>query len=60
MTGQIVSGTAPNEAVRYQLVIMYQLVAVAAVAGALAARIARALSFTDREQLRTFTDCRVR
>jgi len=60
MTGQIVSGTAPNEAVRYQLVIMYQLVAVAAVAGALAARFARALSFTEREQLRTFTDRRVR
>jgi putative ABC transport system permease protein len=54
MTGQIVSGTSPAQAVRYQLVIMYQLVAVAAVAGALAARFARALSFTPREQLRTF------
>jgi putative ABC transport system permease protein len=60
MTGQIVSGTAPDQAVRYQLVIMYQLVAVAAVAGALAARFARSLSFTDREQLRTFSDRRVR
>jgi putative ABC transport system permease protein len=60
MTGQIVSGTAPNEAVRYQLVIMYQLVAVAAVAGALAARFARTRSFTDREQLRPFADRRVR
>jgi putative ABC transport system permease protein len=55
MTGQIVSGTSPAQAVRYQLVIMYQLVAVAAVAGALAARFARTLSFTPREQLRTFT-----
>ena len=60
MTGQIVSGTAPDQAVRYQLVIMYQLVAVAAVAGALASRFARRLSFTDREQLRTFADRRVR
>ncbi|HTS81061.1 MAG TPA: iron export ABC transporter permease subunit FetB [Myxococcaceae bacterium] len=60
MTGQIVSGTAPDQAVRYQLVIMYQLVAVAAVAGALAARFARRLSFTDREQLRAFVDRRVR
>jgi putative ABC transport system permease protein len=60
MTGQIVSGTAPDQAVRYQLVIMYQLVAVAAVAGALAARFARRLSFSDREQLRTFADRRVR
>lgn len=60
MTGQIVSGTAPDQAVRYQLVIMYQLVAVAAVAGALAARFARSLSFDSREQLRTFADRRVR
>jgi putative ABC transport system permease protein len=60
MTGQIVSGTSPGQAVRYQLVIMYQLVAVAAVAGALAARFARRLSFTPREQLRTFADRRLR
>jgi len=60
MTGQIVSGTAPGQAVRYQLVIMYQLVAVAAVAGALASRFARTLSFDTREQLRTFADRRVR
>ena len=60
MTGQIVSGTAPDQAVRYQLVIMYQLVAVAAVAGALAARFARALSFNEREQLQTFPGPRVR
>jgi putative ABC transport system permease protein len=51
MTGQIVSGTAPVQAVRYQIVIMYQLVAVAAVAGLLAATFARRLLFTRREQL---------
>lgn len=52
MTGQIVSGTPPEEAVRYQLVIMYQLVAVAAVSGASAAWLARRLIFNARSQFR--------
>jgi putative ABC transport system permease protein len=52
MTGQILSGTAPTEAVRYQIVIMYQLVAVAAVSGALAARLARHALFDEEERLR--------
>ncbi len=47
MTGQILSGVAPEQAVRYQIVIMYQLVAVAAVSGFTAARLARGLLFTD-------------
>jgi putative ABC transport system permease protein len=51
MTGQIIGGAAPEQAVRYQLVIMYQLVAVAAVSGVLAAAFARRLLFTRREQL---------
>ena len=51
MTGQIVGGTAPEQAVRYQIVIMYQLVAVAAVSGTLAATFARRLLFTPRAQL---------
>jgi putative ABC transport system permease protein len=51
MTGQIVSGTDPSQAVRYQLVILYQLVAVAAVSGTLAVTFARRLLFTAREQL---------
>jgi len=42
MTGQIVSGIAPEQAVRYQIVILYQLVAVAAVAGAVA-RVAKSI-----------------
>ena len=53
MTGQILSGAAPEQAVRYQLVVMYQLVAVAAVSGMLAAWFARRLLFTPRGQLRT-------
>lgn len=51
MTGQIVSGTAPEQAVRYQIVIMYQLVAVAAVAGVVAVAFARRMLFTPRAQL---------
>ena len=51
MTGQIVSGIHPEQAVRYQIVILYQLVAVAAVAGFLAAAFARRLLFTARAQL---------
>ena len=54
MTGQILSGTSPADAIRYQLVVMYQLVAVAAVSGALAALFARKLLFTSREQLRSW------
>ena len=52
MTGQILSGTAPEQAVRYQLVVMYQLVSVAAVAGVLASSFARRLIFTRDAQLR--------
>ena len=52
MTGQIVSGTAPEHAVRYQIVIMYQLVIVAAVSGGMAAWLARRALFTKAEQLR--------
>jgi len=51
MTGQIVSGIDPEQAVRYQIVILYQLVAVAAVAGFLALAFARRLLFTSRAQL---------
>ena len=60
MTGQIVSGTDPSQAVRYQLVILYQLLAVSAVGGALSARFARRLSFDDRQRLRTFSGRAVR
>jgi len=54
MTGQIVSGVAPEQAVRYQIVIMYQLVAVAAVAGFAAAWFARRLLFTEEAQVRSW------
>jgi putative ABC transport system permease protein len=51
MTGQIVSGVSPESAVRYQIVIVYQLAAVAAVSGAVAASLARRMLFTKRAQL---------
>jgi putative ABC transport system permease protein len=51
MTGQIVSGTPPEHAVRYQLVILYQVVAVAAVSGVVAAWLVRQLVFTSRGML---------
>lgn len=54
MTGQIVSGAAPEQAVRYQIVVMYQLVAVAAVAGFAAAWFARRAIFTHDAQVRTW------
>jgi putative ABC transport system permease protein len=51
MTGQVVSGMSPEQAVRYQIVIMYQLVAVAAVSGTMAAWLARGLIFDERARL---------
>jgi putative ABC transport system permease protein len=51
MTGQIVAGVSPQQAVRYQVVVMFQLLAVTAVSGTLAARRARKLLFTPRAQL---------
>lgn len=54
MTGQILSGTDPTHAVRYQLVIMYQLVAVGSVAGTLASVLARGVLFDQAARLRSF------
>jgi len=53
MTGQIVSGTPPIRAVRYQIVIMYQLAAVATVSSLLAAWLVRRLVFNRHQQLAT-------
>jgi putative ABC transport system permease protein len=51
MTGQIVSGTDPIRAVRYQIVIMYQLATVATVSSVVASWLVRRLVFNRREQL---------
>ena len=52
MTGQILAGASPLDAVRYQLVIMYQLVVVAAVSALSASRSAERLLFDERARLR--------
>ena len=54
MTGQILGGVAPEHAVRYQIVIMYQLVIVASVSGGTATWLARRTLFTPRGQLRRY------
>lgn len=46
MTGQILGGAAPEQAVRYQIVVMFELAAVAAVAGVVATRLLRSIVFT--------------
>ena len=56
MTGQILSGVAPEQAVRYQIVIMYQLVAVAAGSGFAAAHFARHLLFSRDARLRVWRE----
>jgi putative ABC transport system permease protein len=53
MTGQILSGVDPVLAVRYQLVILWQLVAVSAAAGGLSAMASQRILFSRREQLLT-------
>ena len=54
MTGQILSGTAPVQAIKYQLVLMYQLVAMAAISAALAAMFATHLLFDEDSRLRSY------
>jgi putative ABC transport system permease protein len=51
MTGQILGGVAPSEAVRYQIVILYCLVAGGAIASLIALAIVRRQVFTRRHQL---------
>jgi putative ABC transport system permease protein len=51
MTGQILGGVAPAEAVRYQIVILYCLVAGGAIASLTALSILRRQVFTRRHQL---------
>jgi len=51
MTGQIVGGVSPSEAVRYQLIIMYILIASTALAALASALLVRNLYFNKRCQL---------
>ena len=52
MTGLILAGVSPLTAIRYQIVVMYMLLAAAAVAALTAARLAGHALFDDAHQLR--------
>ncbi|MFC0037331.1 ABC transporter permease [Actinomadura rayongensis] len=52
MTGLILAGVDPVTAIRYQIVVMYMLLAAAALAAFTAARLADAVLFDDAERLR--------
>ena len=51
MTGQIIGGVEPGEAVRYQLVIMYILITSNALSALTSTLLVRGLFFNEREQL---------
>jgi putative ABC transport system permease protein len=52
MTGLILAGVAPQIAIRYQIVVMYMLLAAAAMAALTAARLAQTVVFDDAHRLR--------
>ena len=52
MTGQILSGTPPVQAVKYQLVLMYQLIAMATISATLAASFGVRVMFESGERLK--------
>jgi len=53
MTGLILAGVAPLTAIRYQIVVMYMLLAAAALAGLTAAHLAERVLFDDAHRLRS-------
>ena len=52
MTGLILAGVSPEVAIRYQIVVMYMLVAAAVMAALAAAELGRRMLFTAAHQLR--------
>lgn len=55
MTGLILAGVDPLTAIRYQIVVMYMLLAAAALAALIAARLAHRALFDDAHRLRPLT-----
>lgn len=55
MTGLILAGVDPFTAIRYQIVVMYMLLAAAALAALTAARLAERAMFDDAHRLRPLT-----
>jgi putative ABC transport system permease protein len=52
MTGLILAGVEPVVAIRYQIVVMYMLLAAAMVSGVVASRLARRALFDTADRLR--------
>ena len=52
MTGQILSGTPPLEAVKYQVLIMFLIAAASGIGTLIAVRMALGRLFDERERLR--------
>jgi putative ABC transport system permease protein len=55
MTGLIIAGVAPLEAIRYQIVVMYMLLGAWAVAALVAGRLVERVLFDDAHRLRPLT-----
>jgi putative ABC transport system permease protein len=55
MTGLIIAGVAPLEAIRYQIVVMYMLLGAWAVAALVAGRLVERVLFDDAQRLRPLT-----
>ena len=51
MTGLIIAGVDPLEAIRYQIIVMYMLLAAWAVSALVTARAAQATLFDDAQRL---------
>ena len=58
MTGLILAGVDPWDAIRYQIVVMYMLLGAAFMAAVLSARLAQRSLFDDAERLVRLRDCR--
>ena len=52
MTGLIIAGVAPLDAIRYQIIVMYMLLGAWAIAALVAARLVERLLFDDAQRLR--------
>ena len=52
MTGLIIAGVSPVDAIRYQIVVMYMWLGACAISGVTAARLARGQLFDDAHRLR--------
>jgi putative ABC transport system permease protein len=58
MTGLILAGVEPLVAIRYQIVVMYMLLAAAAVSAIVAARLTQKAMFDDADRLRRMESAR--